>query len=97
MFRSSLLSFPVCISTLWTYLNEFDFDLQVKPGDVCSQVGLCSIRRDQSNRSGILPYCLRLLFAFLHICFIAHQLDNNLYLSFLAYEFIPLSMRKFRS
>jgi hypothetical protein len=44
-------------------LNEFDANLQVKPGDVCSQVGLCSMRRDQSKRSGILPYCLLPLFA----------------------------------
>ncbi|MCI21353.1 aspartic proteinase, partial [Trifolium medium] len=39
----------------------------VKPGDICSQVGLCSMRRDQSKRSGVLPYCLLPLFAIIEV------------------------------
>lgn len=33
-------------------LNEFDLDLQVRPDDVCSQVGLCYAKRGQSERLG---------------------------------------------
>lgn len=68
---------------LWSLdLKEFDLNLQVQPGDVCSQVGLCSAKRVQSKRLGgslldepFIYQSLVLISAFI-VCIV--QLGNNL-------------------
>ena len=64
-------------------LNEFDLDLQVRPDDVCSQVGLCTFaKRDQSKRLGSSPF-FSFLFsaqAFLYI--------NVLYVFFIIFDLL---------
>lgn len=54
-------------------LIGFNLNLQVQPGDVCSQVGLCSAHRGQSKRSGVFPYCLLLLLAPFFLPYLFHS------------------------
>ena len=47
----------------------FNLDLQVRPGDVCSQVGLCVAKRGQSERSEFFLFKF-VMSNFIYQCFV---------------------------
>lgn len=70
-FHLDLLSLPFPFTCFHSSdLSVFNLDLQVRPGDVCSQVGLCSAHRGQSERSGVFFLFKFVMSNFIYQCFV---------------------------